>query len=180
MEATARITNIFQSFPERKTIATIEIDAPAAEAEQLLGKLLTIILKPYKKRRSLDANAYYWQLCTKIAEKRGVSKTEMHNILLSEYGTESMIDGALEWSVKAKDFDWTRSVDCHYRPSGYNVTTKDGAQLPIYWVIRGSHTYDTAEMAKLISGTVYEAKEHGIETLTRDELARMVSAWRAR
>ncbi len=180
MEARARITNISQSFPSRKTVITIEIDTPAAEAETLLGKDLTAVLKPFKKHRSLDANAYYWQLCSKIAEKRGVSKTEMHNVLMSEYGTENMIDGAIEWSVKDKHFDWTRSVDCHYRPSGYSVTTNDGAQLPIYWVIRGSHTYNTAEMAKLISGAVYEAKEHGIETLTPNELARMVAAWRAR
>lgn len=33
-------------------------------------------------------------------------------------------------------------------------------------VMRGSHTYDTDEMAKLIDGTVYEAKELGIETMT--------------
>lgn len=180
MEAKARISNVSQTFPSRKTVLTIEIDASPTDMEQLVGKDLAIEIKQYRKKRSLNANDYYWQLCTKIAEKRGVSKTEMHNVLLSEYGTESMIDGALEWSVKDKRFDWTRSVDCHYRPSGYNVTTKDGAQLPIYWVIRGSHTYDTAEMARLISGTVYEAKEHGIETLTRNELARMVSAWRAR
>ena len=180
MEAKAKISKISQTFPARKTVITIEIDAPAAEVEGLLGKDLTAVLKPYKKHRSLDANAYYWQLCSKIAEKRGVSKTEMHNLLMSEYGTENMIDGALEWSVKDKRFDWTRSTDCHYRPSGYSVTTKDGAKLPIYWVIRGSHTYDTAEMAKLISGTVYEAKEHGIETLTPNELAKMMAAWRNR
>ncbi len=91
-----------------------------------------------------------------------------------------MIDGALEWSVKDKKFDWTRSTECHYRPSGYSVPTEDGTRLPIYWVIRGSHTYDTAEMAKLISGTVYEAKEHGIETMTPNELARMMASWKAR
>ena len=43
--------------------------------------------------------------------------------------------------------------------------------------LRGSHTYNTAEMARLIDGTVDEAKALGIETLTPAELERMKSTW---
>lgn len=180
METRAKITQITQAFPSRKTIVSLEIDSSPTEAEKLVGKDLTAEIKPYRKHRSLDANAYYWVLVGKIAKARNVSRTEMHNILLSEYGAESMVDGTLEWSVKAQTFDWTKSTECHYRPSGYSVATKDGARLPIYWIIRGSHTYSTEEMARLIDGTVYEAKEHGIETMTPDELERMKASWRAR
>lgn len=51
----------------------------------------------------------------------------------------------------------------------------DGA----YWykVYRGSHTYDTSEMHKLLEGTIYEAKEQGIETKTPDEIRRMEELW---
>lgn len=180
METRARITQLTQAFPSRKTLVTIEIDTPPASVEELVGKDLTIDLKQYRKKRSLDANAYYWQLCSQIAKRRGISKTEQHNRLLAEYGTESMVDGALEWSVKAKDFDWTKAEESHYRPSGYFVTTRDGARLPIFWVIRGSHTYNSEEMSHLINGTVEEAKWHGIETMTPDEISRMTAAWRAR
>jgi hypothetical protein len=44
--------------------------------------------------------------------------------------------------------------------------------------MRGSHTYDTKEMARLIDGVVYEAKSIGIETLSPDELERMKSLWK--
>lgn len=145
-----------------------------------MGVELSLNLHKFHKKRSIDANAYYWKLCTEIARKRGISKTEQHNRLLAEYGTENIVNGALEWSVKAKDFDWTKSEDAHYRFSGYHLHTKDGAELPIYWVIRGSHTYDSKEMSQLIQGAVDEAKEHGIETMTPDEIARMTAAWKAR
>ena len=180
METRAKITQITQAFPSRKTVITIEVDSSPASVEELVGKDLTIDLKQYRRKRSLDANAYYWQLCSRIAKKRGISKTEEHNRLLAEYGTESMVDGALEWSVKAKTFDWTKAEETHYRPSGYFVTTKDGTRLPIFWVIRGTHTYNSEEMAQLINGTVDEAKEHGIETMTPDEISRMTAAWRTR
>lgn len=127
----------------------------------------------------MNANSYYWVLCGKLAEVQRLSRTEVHNRLLAEYGAENLIDGVPEWSVKAPSFDWTRSEEAHYRPAGYSVHTKDG-DLPIFWVIRGSHTYDTAEMSRLIDGTVYEAKEAGIETLTPDELAKMKAAWEGR
>ena len=126
----------------------------------------------------MNANAYYWLLCGKLAEAHNLSRTEMHNRLLAEYGTENAIDGIPEWAAKSKSFDWTKAEGAHYRPSGYVVHTKDGAELPIYWVIRGSHTYDTGEMSRLIDGVVYEAKEAGIETLTPDELAKMKAAWK--
>lgn len=177
METTARIQKIERSFPERKTVLTIEVETAPAKLEELKDKLLSIVLKPYRKKRTLNANDYYWVLCTKIAQARKISKTEMHNLLLSEYGAEKVTDGAFEWAVKSPTFDWTKSTTEHYRPSGRTVKT-DSGELPLYWVIRGSHTYDTEEMARLIDGAVYEAKEHGIETLTPDEIAKMKAAWK--
>lgn len=178
MEAKGKILDIKRSFPDRKTLITVQLETDPADVEELKGQELTVIMKKYRKKRTLNANDYYWVLCTKIAEKRHVSKTEMHNILLSEYGAEQVIDGAFEWALKSPTFDWTKSVTEHYRPSGRTVST-DSGELPLYWVIRGSHTYDTEEMSRLIDGTVYEAKEHGIETASPDEIERIKAAWRA-
>ena len=179
IEGKATIESIQMSFPERMTILTISIkDVPPSALEPLKDKLLSFVLKPFKQKRSLDANGYYWKLCTEIAKVRNISKTEMHNILLSEYGTERITpDGAIEWAIKSLDYDWTKSTTEHYRPAEYRIKC-EGAWFPVYWCLKGSHEYDTAEMAKLIDGTVYEAKEHGIETLTPDELARLKAAWK--
>ena len=44
-------------------------------------------------------------------------------------------------------------------------------------MMRGSHTYDTKEMSRLIDGAVFEAQALGIETLPPDELERMKQQW---
>ena len=54
----------------------------------------------------------------------------------------------------------------------------DGKAYRVYLLLRGSHTYNTAEMSSLIDGTVQDAKEQGIETATPDELERMKQQWR--
>ena len=47
-----------------------------------------------------------------------------------------------------------------------------------YIMLRGSSSYDTKEMARLIDGLVSECKEVGIETLPPDEVERMMAAYK--
>ena len=47
---------------------TFEVDKDVSgEIERLSGKLLAITAKVYRRKRSLDANSYYWSLLTKLA-----------------------------------------------------------------------------------------------------------------
>ncbi|WP_185752662.1 hypothetical protein [Butyrivibrio sp. AE2032] len=43
--------------------------------------------------------------------------------------------------------------------------------------MRGSHTYNTVEMARLIDGVIGEAKELDIETITVTERDKMLEQW---
>ena len=43
--------------------------------------------------------------------------------------------------------------------------------------MRGSHTYNTDEMSKLIDGAVSEAKDLDIETLTPNQIREMKERW---
>lgn len=170
METVGQISNIQMTFPERKTMVTLEVESAPADIERLRNRKLTVSLKQYRRKRSADSNSYYWLLVGKLASHDNISRTEMHNRLLAEYGQESIIDGVLEWSVKAPDFKWERSEECHYKPSGRHVSLNDGTLLDIYWVVRGSRTYNAEEMSILINGAVEECKERHIETMTPDEL----------
>lgn len=49
-----------------------------------------------------------------------------------------------------------------------------------YRLMRGSHTYDSREMSELIKGTIQEAEDLGIETLTPRELEQMLGKWKPR
>ena len=54
------------------------------------GKL-TVTVELYRKRRSLDANAYYWSvIIPSLADHYGYRRDEMHQVLLGTYtGWES-------------------------------------------------------------------------------------------
>ena len=77
-----------------------------------------------------------------------------------------MIKEAEETALEAESF--------HIRPTSQVKQGKDGKMYRTYTVLAGSSTYDTKEMSELINGLVSECKEQGIETLTPDELARMM------
>jgi hypothetical protein len=53
--------------------------------------LLTIEVKPYRKRRSLNANAYAWKLITEIADELLLSKDIVYLSMLKRYGQSELI-----------------------------------------------------------------------------------------
>ena len=51
-----------------------------------LGKPLSVEVKVHRKKRSLDANAYYFALLTQLADLMGRSVEELHVTMLKQYG----------------------------------------------------------------------------------------------
>jgi hypothetical protein len=50
-------------------------------------------LKEHKEKRTLTQNAYYWVLIDKVAGAARISKPELHNRLLRQYGVLERVDG---------------------------------------------------------------------------------------
>ena len=140
-------------------------------------EVLDIAIEPHSEKRSLNANAYFHVLVGKLADKLKVSKTEMKNSLICDYGQRLFIDGS-EARIASTVPHNALMHYMHCIPSTFDLQP-DGDQTA-YDIYRGSHTYTSKEMAALIDGTVTEAKEQGIETLTPEQLERMVNAWRPR
>lgn len=142
---------------------------------------LVFSVKEYKRKRSLDANAYYWVLVTKLAKVLNLSKPHLHNILLRRYGQPEIIDGQMVFLVLPDSESGTRKADeaetYHIRPTSQVKTGVDGKVYRTYVMLRGSSTYNTAEMSELIDGLVSECKEQGIETLPEEELKRMMQMY---
>ena len=177
METTGRLKDISELLNGRFLI-TFEVNA-IYDPEELRGCDVDIKATKHRDKRSLTANAYFHVLVDKISKKIGISATEAKNSLISDYGQlQYQESGAIDWAAKPEGFNYLKCTETHYRPSGEHVCSLDGSrQFEIYWVMRGSHTYNTEEMSKLIDGTVSEAKELGIETLTPAEQERMLNAW---
>ena len=178
METKCIMTTVTRDFPKGRSLVTFDMPLMSEETEAALrGGDLRVTAVRWRKKRSLDANAYYWVLLTQVAEALHISKTEAHNQMLSDYGQLDMDSGQVI-SVMIKDeVDWRKVTSLHLRPTVQVVENSKGTLFRCFYVVRGSHTYDTAEMSHLINGLVSEAKEMGIETASPKELERMLELW---
>lgn len=163
---------------DRKQRLTIEVDDDFREQyDKLHDEDIDLTVKIYREKRSLDANAYYWQLLTKLSEAVGVSKPRMHNELLRRYGQAEMIDEQMVYIVLPDTDEAERKAieaeKFHIKPTSQVKEGRDGRMYRTYFLLRGSHTYDSREMSVLINGLCDECHELNIETLTPDELAKL-------
>lgn len=151
----------------------------AETLDKLKDEQITIKADKVRQRRSLNANNYFYQLCGKIAERVDASKDEIHNRMLARYGQEARDkDNNIVFCLYPADIDYKNATDVCLKPTG-NMEDRNGTMYEWFIVMRGSHTYDSREMAKLIDGTVSECKEvGGIETMTEDELKRLTQGER--
>lgn len=158
---------------EGKFRATFEVDS-ADELNGLQGKL-RITAKKLTFKRSLNANAYFHLLVGRIADALHISKAKAKNLQLGKYGQRELTEtGQLIISVRS-DIDMSEREDIHCVVAGRGFV--NDTEFTHWAVIRGSHTYDTHEMSILIDGTVEDAKDLGIQTLSPDEIERMKAAW---
>lgn len=129
------------------------------------------------KRRSLTANNYFYALLTKIAEKLKISLNEVHNIMLSRYGYPEFINDKIVYFILPDRIDVNQLEGVHLKPTDKTQTLDNGDLNRVYIVMRGSHTFNSVEMARLIDGVISEAKELGIETITITEKDKMLEEW---
>ena len=57
-------------------------------------------IKEYKKKRSLNANNYFWELTTELANVMRMDKEEMYFKLLQKYGQSEMVSVIADINVK--------------------------------------------------------------------------------
>jgi hypothetical protein len=128
---------------------------------------LTIEVKQYREKRSLNANNYAWKIITEIANVLRASKDEIYLEMLKRYGQSEI------FSV-VSHIPFGEYVK-YYEEAGESKL--NGKLFKHYKVFKGSSEFDTREMSIFIDGVVSEAKELDIQTETPDEIARLKSMW---
>lgn len=178
MRFTGRLKEPVIDFLTGRVTVLIEVYEDFRQAyEELKGcDKLSVEIKRYRAKRSLDANAYYWVLVSKLAKVHGLTDAEVHNMALRLYGQTEIYDGKGVYMM-IPDTDDARkkadnAMDYHLRPTSQVREENDGVMYRTYKLLRGSHTYNTEEMARLIDGMITMCKESGIpdsEIATPDE-----------
>lgn len=174
MEAIGKITSVARDLPSGQFIISFGVPTLPSDLETLTGcDALDITAKRHREKRSLNANSYFHVLTGKIAEANGTTLTHEKNAFIREYGQYEYIDGMIPTvTVKAEYEDRMLEME-----SVHLKTIERPGEVVKMAFLRGSHTYDTKEMSRLIDGVVEAAKELGIETLTPEQLERMKAAW---
>lgn len=128
-------------------------------------------------RRSLNANSYHWLLCGKIADACGVSKHEIHNALLSDYGVDWLdSNGELQMVALPDSTPYRKNETLHLRATSESFE-RNGVLYRWFVLLLPSHLMDSTQMARLISGTVQEAQQIGILTETDARISEMTQRW---
>lgn len=202
MDLKGRIENLYRDFKTGKWNILLSLENyPAEEINDLLDCEIAIRLNKCRNKRSLDANAYFYVLVNKIAERAKLSDIEVHDKLLSQNLAYVIENGAVDWIVA----DWKSNAHrlvklavtehgkqqfkYYYdslqdvalnKPNGEPYRDSEGNPKTsrIFWHIKGSHEMDSKEMARLIDATVDEAKDLGIETMTPTDIEKMKQMWK--
>ncbi len=143
--------------------------------EELKEDKLSVEIKKYRNKRSLDANAYMWVLISKLEEKVNIPKDIIYKDAIRNIGVYEVIpvkNEAVDRFIEA----WTKNGlgwVCETTKSKLEGYTN----ILAYY---GSSTYNTAEMSRLIDLIVQECKQLDIETMSKSELDSLIESWDAK
>ena len=126
-----------------------------------------------RKKRSNDANAYFFVLADKLAEKLNIPKEEIYRNCIKEIGGVSEIVCVKDEAVDKLCKGWQRN-GLGWQTDTIPSKIKGCTNVVLYY---GSSTYNTEQMSRLINNVVEDCKALGIETRTPDEIADMMSLW---
>lgn len=179
MTLTGKIADMTIDFKTGKTKLLLEINEKQS-AMNLYDDFhetekLSIKIDKYREKRSLDANAYFFVLADKLAEKLNTTKEEIYRNAIKEIGGVSETVCVKNEAVERLCEGW-RKNGIGWQTETFPSKLKGCTNVILFY---GSSTYNTAQMSRLIENVVQDCHAVGIDTRTPDEIAKMLSLWKA-
>ncbi len=160
----------------RKQRITLELEEDfRGQYDKLKDTDLSVEIKKFRKKRSLDANAYAWVLMGQLAVQMRNTPQEIYRQYIPDIGNNFQIVPIQEDAIEEWDKLWCeghigRMTDdlgpCRNTPGYHNIRC-----------YKGSSDYDTAQMARLIDMIIEDCKVCGIETMSERELSLLKVEW---
>lgn len=178
MELTGQIRGLNIDFLSGDTLLTLKVAEKQAVKqgydELHKAEKLNIKITKHREKRSLNANSYFWVLCSKLAEKTQQNKTDIYREMIREIGNNFEIlpvrNDAVETFIKNWEhgrLGWICDIVGASDIEGYT-------DVCTYF---GCSTYNSKQMSDLINCVVMECENQGIQTKRPDEIANMISLW---
>ena len=146
-------------------------DRSILNENMLDGREIDLTIRAFRKKRSLNANAYMWALIGQMSAELKVSMDEIYHRMLCDYGTFEREGGCVQYVTIRADATLKGWLYIHTKP--IRTVELEGKKFTHYALMKGSSEYDTREMSVLLDGVIFEAKELGIEVMTEEELAKL-------
>jgi hypothetical protein len=174
MECKGRLKELNIDFPTNKGIVSLLINKNNLELiEELKDNDLSIEIKKYREKHSLDANAYMWVLIKKISEATDVPPNVIYKDAIWNIGAYTVLPLKTE-AVEEYMRIWSKNgLGWFCEP--FTSKLKGYTNVRAY---HGSSAYNTKEMSKLVDLIVEQCKELGIETKTPAELSILKEEWK--
>jgi hypothetical protein len=176
MKLTGKIAGGHINFRTNKPTVTFEVNELndfKLMMDELNDKTLSIEVKQYRAKRSLDANAYFFVLADKLAAKLGTSKEEVYRNAVRDIGGVSEIVCVKNEAVERLCEGWSKN-GIAWQTETFPSKIDGCTNVILYY---GSSTYTTDQMSRLIDHIVQDCKAVGIETMTPNAIAEMLSLW---
>lgn len=154
------------------TIAEIQLEGNQEEyIRSFIGKHIDVSVKQFRRKRSLDANAYYWSLIGKLRFETGQRVTDIYRDHIKEVGNNSITLCLMNNVVdefrafwEAKGMGWVTQI----LPSKIERCTN----VICYY---GSSEYNVQQMSKLIDLRIQDCQAVGVETMTPSQIREMLA-----
>lgn len=138
-------------------------------------KKYTCSIKEFRKKRSLDANAYMWVLVGKIAATTMATPEEVYRSYIRDMGDNYEVFPVRNDVAERFPDIWASD---HIGWFAENLGESKIKGYTNFRCFYGSSVYDTQQMGRLIDWVIQDCKELGIETLSEMELSRLKEEWK--
>ena len=158
------INNLTIDYATGDAVVSLTVDKSVLKyAEELTGKPLLVELKEWREKRSLNQNDLWHKLLSQLAAALGNSMARQKNIELFRYGQYDTYNGRLITFILRDDLTdmLYESEDYHLKPTD-QTKEMNGDLYRVFLKVKGSHELNTAEMSRLMDGTIEDCKEVGI------------------
>lgn len=133
-------------------------------------------VKEYRKKRSKNANSYFWKLLEEACEVMNLDTIQEYKRRVKELGVFRQFR-IMTQDVKTFEKIWTdRGIAwfCEIVDTEYIGNT----EFKIINAFYGSSSYNTKQMSRLINNLVQDCKLIGIETKSQAEIDSLLRSWK--
>ena len=143
--------------------------------EELKGINLKIIAKKYIKKRSLNANNYFWKLLQELCELAEIETIEEYKRRVKELGIFRRFKIEKD-NVNTFEKMWTAQGIAWFCEIADTEYIGD-IEFKIINAYYGSSSFNSKQMSRLINDLVQDCQAYGIETKTPAEIKSLLESW---